>query len=84
VYAEGAGAYAGTVALPHARRRLRLDDHDQVALLARRLAPRRAVVLHDGARLDLAADGALPASAPCLTAAGAVATEADLLAGAAG
>ncbi len=77
VYAEGVGAYAGTVALPHARRRLRLDDHDHVGLLARRLAPRRAVILNDGARLDLGNAGSLPASAPRLTAAGLVATEAE-------
>lgn len=82
VYADGVGAYVGTVVLPHARRRLRLDDRDQVALLARRLAPRRAVILNDGARLDLGEDGTLPASAPRLTSAGLVVTEADLVAGA--
>jgi hypothetical protein len=80
VYADGVGAYVGTVALPHARRRLRLDDHDHVALLARRLAPRRAVILNDGARLDLGEAGTLPASAPRLTSAGLVATEAELVA----
>ncbi|WP_375424322.1 hypothetical protein [uncultured Friedmanniella sp.] len=79
VYAAGVGAYSGLVVLPHARRRLRLDDHDHVGLLARRLAPRRAVILNDGARLDLGADGTLPPSAPRLTLAGGVAAEADVV-----
>jgi hypothetical protein len=60
------------VAFPHARRRLRLDDHPRMAVLARRLAPYRAVLLPDGARLDLQ-HGGLPRQALQLDPAGRVA-----------
>ncbi|CAA9317159.1 MAG: hypothetical protein AVDCRST_MAG61-2050 [uncultured Friedmanniella sp.] len=62
VHAEGLGLYAGVVPFPHARRRLRLDDQQRMALLAQRLAPSRAVLLPDGARLDLQ-HGVLPRQA---------------------
>lgn len=73
VYAHGLGLYAGVVPFPHARRRLRLDEPERMALLARRLAPSRAVLLPDGARLDLE-HGVLPRSAPRLDTAGLVGT----------
>lgn len=73
VHADGLGLYAGVVPFPHARRRLRLDEPERMALLARRLAPARAVLLPDGARLDLE-HGVLPRSAPRLDAAGLVQT----------
>ncbi|GAA1429788.1 hypothetical protein GCM10009616_12690 [Microlunatus lacustris] len=73
VHADGLALYAGVVPFPHARRRLRLDEPEQMALLARRLAPSRAVLLPDGARLDLE-HGVLPRSAPRLDAAGLVQT----------
>lgn len=38
----------GLVALPHARRRLDLEDPQRVALLARRFAPRACVALDEG------------------------------------
>jgi hypothetical protein len=41
----------GLVALPHARKRLKLDDPVRVALFARRFAPATCVVFDDGARL---------------------------------
>lgn len=72
VYAHGLGAYSQGVPLPHARRRLRLDDHDHVGLLARRLAPRACLIMNDGARIDLRDGQPLPGSAPRLTAAGLV------------
>ncbi len=72
VDADGLGLYAGVVAFPHARRRLRLDDHPRMAVLARRLAPYRAVLLPDGARLDLQ-QGGLPRQALQLDPAGRVA-----------
>jgi len=75
VHADGLGLYAGVVPFPHARRRLRLDEPERMALLARRLAPFRAVLLPDGARLDLE-HGVLPRSAPRLDAAGLVQTAA--------
>ncbi|SDT43876.1 hypothetical protein SAMN04488543_4397 [Friedmanniella luteola] len=73
VHADGLGLYAGVVPFPHARRRLRLDEPERMALLARRLAPSRAVLLPDGARFDLG-HGVLPRSAPRLDATGLVGT----------
>ena len=66
VYAEGLGVFGHGVCFPHARRRLRLDDHDQIALLTARLAPRAGMVLDDGVRLDLVDDQPLPPSAVIL------------------
>lgn len=40
------------VVLPHARRRLRLDNPVRVALLARRFSPAVSIVLERGSRLD--------------------------------
>jgi hypothetical protein len=47
----GAAAYPQVLPFPHARRRLRLDDPARIALLARRMAPRRCVLLDDGDQL---------------------------------
>lgn len=49
----GLGAFDGVIPLPHARRRLRLDDPLRVSILARRFAPDRCVALDEGARLEL-------------------------------
>ena len=73
VYAEGLGLYAGVVPFPHARRRLRLDDHERMSLLARRLAPSWAVLLPDGARLNLE-HGVLPRQAQRIDSSGQVIT----------
>jgi len=51
VLQSGLGLAPGFVALPHARRRLRLDDVQRVGLFARRFAPDVCVALDDGARL---------------------------------
>jgi hypothetical protein len=59
----GPGWVAGAVLLPHARRRLRVDDPERMAELAGRAAPARCVVLDDGVRLDLEPGGALPPAA---------------------
>jgi hypothetical protein len=48
----GLGLCRNVVALPHARRRLRLSDARRVALFARRFAPARCVVLEAETRLD--------------------------------
>jgi hypothetical protein len=61
VFGEGLGVVRGLVPLPHIRRRLRVDDPVRMAVLARRLAPARAVALDDGARVPLGPDGGLPA-----------------------
>lgn len=51
VTSPGLGLVAGIVALPDATRRLRLGDEERVAMFARRVAPKRAAVLDDGAGL---------------------------------
>jgi hypothetical protein len=67
VYDDGLGLIPGAVLLPHARRRLRVDDRERMAVLARRFAPARCVLLDDGVRVDLGAGGALPGTARVLT-----------------
>lgn len=52
VLESGLAACRDVVALPHAGRRLRLDDPVRVALFARRFSPARSVALDPGARLD--------------------------------
>ena len=52
VYGQGLALCRGVIALPHARRRLRLDDPVRVLMFARRFAPDRCVVLDDGVRVD--------------------------------
>ncbi|MGI5129582.1 hypothetical protein ACQEVB_22435 [Pseudonocardia sp. CA-107938] len=68
----GLGLVRGCVFLPHPRRRLLLDDPARTAVLARRVAPDRCVLLDDGVRLDLTGDG-LPPHARILTVDGTVA-----------
>lgn len=53
VLETGLGAFPGLVPLPHARRRLRLDDAPRVRLFAERFGPSACVALDEGARLDL-------------------------------
>lgn len=48
VYDRGLGRVPGVVALPHARRRLRLDDRGRCAVLARRFPHHRLLLLDDG------------------------------------
>ena len=52
VYAPGLGLVEGLVPLPHAARRLRLDDPSRVALFARRFAPAECIALDAGSRVD--------------------------------
>ncbi len=59
---EGLGLCPGAVALPDARRRLRLDDPSRVAIFARRFAPATCMVLDPRARADW--DGAAWTAAP--------------------
>lgn len=51
VLEAGLGLYRGLLPLPHARRRLRLDDPLRVGLMARRFAGDECVALDDGAIL---------------------------------
>ncbi len=53
LYDDGIGLVRGVVLLPHARRRLIVDDRTRMAVLARRFAPAHCVVLDDGARVDM-------------------------------
>lgn len=48
VYDRGLGRVPGVIALPHARRRLRLDDKGRCAVLARRFPHHRLLLLDDG------------------------------------
>jgi hypothetical protein len=62
-YAAGLGLLPDLVLLPHARRRLPLDDPERLGALARRFAPARCVVLDDGVRVDVGPGGELPPDA---------------------
>lgn len=57
VLEAGLGWAIGVVALPHARRRLALDDPLRVALFARRFAPAHCLVLDDGSQVVLGEAG---------------------------
>ena len=48
VFEAGLGCYPELLALPHASRRLRLDDRRRVGILARRFGPARCVALDEG------------------------------------
>lgn len=54
---EGLGVVKGVVALPHAHRRLKLDDRARVSLMARRFAPALCAALEDGAALVVRPEG---------------------------
>lgn len=74
IYADGMALVRGAVLLPHARRRLRIDDSMRLAAMSRRFAPARCVVLDDGVRLDLTPDGELPPDARVISADGRILT----------
>ena len=64
VHDTGTGRVPGIIALPHAKRRLRLDDHERMSVLARRFPDHRMTLLDDGAVLRFPNGGAdLPAGA---------------------
>lgn len=71
---RGLGRAPGVVAMPHARRRVMLDDLDRNKVLAHRFAPARVVLLDDGSRLALEGDGSLPDQARIITADGTITT----------
>lgn len=58
----GLGRVRSVVVLPHARRRLRMDDANRLAILAQRFHDAECVILDDGTLLDVR-DGVRPASA---------------------
>lgn len=56
-YCSGLSVVRDTVALPHARARLLLEDEPRMAVFARRFAPARCVLLGSGMRIDIEAGG---------------------------
>lgn len=74
VYRRGLGLYTGVIPLPHARRRLRLNDPVRVAALARRFNDACCLVLDDGVRVALPAEGGCPPGFPVLSVTGQVTT----------
>ena len=52
VLESGLGVFDDIVPLPHASKRLRLDDPQRVAIFARRFGPARCVTLNEGSRLE--------------------------------
>jgi hypothetical protein len=57
VYGAGIGLVRGVVPLPASASRLRIDDRNHLALLARRLAPRVCVLLDEGDRIAVVDGG---------------------------
>jgi len=57
MFDHGLGWLASVVAMPHARRRLHLDDALRVGILARRFAPATCIGFDDGAYLVSPIDG---------------------------
>ncbi|MFC7546942.1 hypothetical protein [Plantactinospora sp. GCM10030261] len=72
VLGDGLGVVPGLVPLPHLRRRLRVDDPVRMSVLARRFAPAPCLVLDDGVRVRLEADGSPPPDARVVTSDGQV------------
>ena len=62
VFEEGLGVVRGVVPLPHARRRLLLDDRHRVRRFAHRFSPARCFAMDDGAAITFR-DGAWSATA---------------------
>lgn len=73
VWDRGLGRVAQVVALPHARRRLHLDDRVRNQILAQRFEGSRLLLLDDGAKVSIGADGALPAGARVIAPDGSIA-----------
>ena len=68
---RGAGRVRDVVAMPHARRRLSLDDPVHVRVLVRRFAPAACLLLDDGTTVEIGEDGTVPEDARVLTEIGA-------------
>ncbi len=66
VWDRGAGRVRDVVAMPHARRRLRLDDPVHVRVLVRRFAPAACLLLDDGTQVEIDGDGKVPDGARVL------------------
>ena len=71
VWDRGAGRVRDVVAMPHARRRLRLDDPVHTRVFVHRFAPATCLLLDDGTTVEMNADGSVPEGARVLTETGA-------------
>jgi hypothetical protein len=71
---RGLARVHGVVAMPHARRRLRMDDPMILRVFVRRFRDASCLLLDDGSRVDLGPDGALPDGARMLSDYGTVGT----------
>jgi hypothetical protein len=60
IYGSGLSVLREVILLPHARTRLLLQDTPRMAVLARRFAPARCILLDNGTRLDQGSDGTWP------------------------
>lgn len=74
VWSRGLGRVPKVLALPHARRRIRVDDPMTVQVFVRRFAPAVALLLDDGAKVILEDDGGLPEGAKVFTDHGSIGT----------
>jgi hypothetical protein len=63
---RGVGRVERVVALPHARRRLQLEDRVRMEVLARRFEGSSCLLLDDGAKVAVGPDGSLPPGARVL------------------
>lgn len=74
VWDRGTGRVRNVVAMPHARRRLRLDDAVHARVFVRRFEPAVCLLLDDGTQVEIGADGSVPEDARVLTETGAAAS----------
>ena len=71
VWDRGTGRVREVVAMPHARRRLVLDDNVHAKVLVRRFAPAVCLLLDDGTTVEIGPDGRVPDDARVLSETGA-------------
>jgi len=71
VWDRGLARIRDVVAMPHARRRLRLDDPLHARVFVRRFAPAACLLLDDGTQVVIGDDGRVPDDARLLTETGA-------------
>ena len=72
VWDRGLARVENIVALPHARRRIHLDDRVRMQVFVRRFAGSACLLLDDGAKVAVGPDGALPPGARVIRADGTV------------
>lgn len=72
VWDRGLARVEHVIALPHARRRIHLEDRVRTQIFVRRFQGYACLLLDDGARVEVGPDGALPAGARVLLADGTV------------